>query len=214
MKPLSLLQQLARKLALAAATILVSAASPAMAEGVALGRAHARIEHCRLREGHGPAFVANDKGEQIPNPELYLEDGSPNPEHYELLSTDETWNVKTTVGIDFLFTQGYSTSTGANGLNYIGLSNDAVTETSASTTLSNEIAANGLTRAIGAYAHTTGTATATISKTFTASGAQSAQKAALFNLSSAGTMTHVLGFTQRALISGDTLSITYTITIS
>lgn len=133
----------------------------------------------------------------------------------EVLSDETVYNVKTTAGIDFLFAQGYGTSAQANGLNYIGLSNDSVTETTASTTLTNEIAANGLTRAIGAYAHSAGASTATISKTFTcATGAQAAQKAALFSAGSSGTMTHVLAFTQRSLQIGDQLAITFTITLS
>ena len=125
-------------------------------------------------------------------------------------------NVKTTAGIDFLFAQGYGTSGAqSNGLCYIALSNDSLTETTASTTLSNEIAANGLSRAIATYAHTAGTSTCTLSKTFTcATGAQSAQKAALFSAASNGTMTHVLSFTQRSLQVGDQLAITFTITLS
>lgn len=127
---------------------------------------------------------------------------------------EEVWNLITNAGRDFLHTQGYGSSgLGANGLNYIALSNDTVTETSASTTLSNEIVANGLARAQGTVAHTGGTNTTTIDHTFTASGNQSAQKAALFTASSSGTMNHVLGFTQRSLISGDTLQITFTITL-
>jgi len=125
-------------------------------------------------------------------------------------------NVKTTAGIDFLFAQGYATSGAqSNGLCYIGLSNDTLTETTASTTLSNEITANGLSRAIATYAHTTGQATATLSKTFTCTTApQAAQKAALFSASSNGAMTHVLSFTQRSLQIGDQLAITFTITLS
>ena len=124
-------------------------------------------------------------------------------------------NVKTTAGIDFMFSQCYGTGAQANGLNYIALSNDTLTENTASTTLSTEIAANGLARAIGAYAHTAGKGTATISKTFTCStGAQSAQKAALFSASSAGTMNHALAFTQRALQVGDQLAVTFTLTLS
>lgn len=131
-----------------------------------------------------------------------------------LLSEEESTNLITTAGRDFLHAQGYASSgIGANGLNYIGLSNDAVTETSASTTLSNEIAANGLTRAQGTVAHTAGTAITTIQKVFTASGTQAAQKAALFTASSGGTMNHVLGFTQRTLITGDTLTITFSISL-
>jgi hypothetical protein len=132
-----------------------------------------------------------------------------------VLSDETIYNVKTTAGIDFTFAQTYGTSAQANGLNYIALSNDTLTETSASTTLSTEITANGLGRAIGTYAHTGGAATATISKTFTcATGAQSAQKAALFSASTAGTMHHALAFTQRALQIGDQLAVTFTITLS
>jgi hypothetical protein len=133
-----------------------------------------------------------------------------------VLGRDVVFNVKPTAGIDFLCQQGYGTSGAqANGLCYIALSNDSLTETTASTTLSNEIAANGLSRAIGTYAHTAGQATLTISKTFTcATGAQSAQKAALFSASSGGSMAHVLSFTQRALQVGDQLAVTFTITIS
>lgn len=133
-----------------------------------------------------------------------------------LLDRQVTYNLVTDAGRDFMHAQVYSTGPGANGLNYIALSNDAVTETTASTALSNEITANGLARAIGAYAHTAGTNTTTITKTFTASGAQSAQKAALFNVTGppvAGTMNHVLGFTQRSLQINDTLQITFTLTI-
>lgn len=132
----------------------------------------------------------------------------------EVLSEQTVSNVKTTVSIDFLFSQGYSTGAQANGLNYIALSNDALSETTASTTLSTEIAANGLTRAIGAYAHTAAASTATVSKTFTASGTQSAQKAALFSAAAAGTMGHALAFTSVSLINGDTLAVTFTITLT
>lgn len=123
-------------------------------------------------------------------------------------------NLITTAGRDFLHLQGYGTSgLGVNGFNYIALSNDAVTETSASTTLSSEIVANGLQRAQGTVSHSNGTNTTTINKVFTATGAQSAQKAALFTASSGGTMNHVLGFTQRSLQAADTLEITFTITL-
>lgn len=125
------------------------------------------------------------------------------------------WNVITTAGRDFLHLQGYGSSgLGANGLNYIALSNDTLTETSASTTLSTEITANGLARAQGTVAHTTGTNTSTVDKTFTCStSAQAAQKAALFTAISVGIMNHALSFTQRSLQVGDTLEITYTITL-
>lgn len=132
----------------------------------------------------------------------------------ELLHSQVAHNVITTAGRDFMHQQCYKdTGLGTVGLCYIALSNDTLTETSASTTLSTEITTNGLARAIGTYAHTNGTNTCTISKTFTATGTQSAQKAALFTASSAGTMNHALAFTQRNLINGDTLAITFTITL-
>jgi hypothetical protein len=130
------------------------------------------------------------------------------------VSRDEAKNVVTTAGRDFLHQQGYASSgLGANGLNYIALSADALTETSASTTLSSEIVSNGLERAQGTVAHTPGTSVTTVAKVFTATGTQSARKAALFTAASSGTMCHALSFTQRDLISGDTLTIMFTITL-
>jgi len=133
----------------------------------------------------------------------------------ELLSSETVYNLITTVGRDFLHNQTYGTSPAANGLNYIALSNDTLTETNASTVLSTEIAANGLARAQGTVSHTAGQTTTTVSKTFTCTTtSQAAQKAALFTASSSGTMNHVLAFTQRTLQVGDTLTITFTLTVS
>ena len=135
--------------------------------------------------------------------------------HGKVLSTQTVFNVKTTSGIDFTFAQTYGTAAQANGLNYIALSNDTVTETTASTVLTNEITLNGLARHIGTYAHSAGASTATISYTFTcATNPQAAQKAALFSATSTGTMHHVLSFTQRSLQVGDQLAVTFTITLT
>jgi len=124
-------------------------------------------------------------------------------------------NVKTKAGIDYILAQAYGTSAAGAGLNYICLSDDTVTETADSTTLSNEITANCLGRAQATYAHTNGTGTATLTKTFTATGSQSCRKAAVFSASSNGTMTHVLALEQqRSLISGDSLVVTLTLGLS
>ena len=134
-----------------------------------------------------------------------------------LLHAEDTDNLITNAGRVFLHTQGYSTASGvAAGFCYIALSNDSLTETATSTTLSTEIAANGLSRAIGTVTLASGAGTSTtIAKTFTcATAQQAAQKAALFTASSGGTMNHVLAFTQRTLQVGDTLAITFTITTS
>jgi hypothetical protein len=155
-----------------------------------IGRASLHIKHQRVRR-KGTLYVMEDVG----------------PE-------EKVWNLITNVGRDYLHLQGYGTTgLGTNGFNYIALSNDPVTETASSTMLSNEITGNGLGRAQGTYAHTAGTNTTTISRVFTATGSQSVQKAALFTAPSGGIMNHVLGFTQRTLISGDTLSLTFTITL-
>jgi hypothetical protein len=176
-----------------------------LAEGLPYPGAVARIVHMRPKvDAWG-----------VPLATRWLDENTVDPETVDVLSDEEIHNVITTVGRDFLHQQGYATSgLGANGLNYIGLSNDALTETTASTTLSNEIAANGLTRAQGTVAHTTGTNTTTVAKTFTcATAPQAAQKAALFTAVAAGTMNHALSFTQRSLQIGDTLAVTFTITL-
>ncbi len=186
-------------------------------EVVNLPNAKAVITHCRPKEFiDGKAAYRDETGALVPGYKwLDFEGGTLDPSTVDVLSVEETSNVKTNSGMDFIHTQAYGSSgLGANGLNYIGLSNDTVTETSASTTLSNEIAANGLSRAQGTVAHTAGAATTTVQRTFTASGPQAAQKAALFTASSAGVMNHVLPFTQRSLQTADTLQITYTITIT
>lgn len=196
-----------------------------LAENVRVANARATITHHRVREqiltvdGYVPAY-RDDDGTLVAGRRWVFDSAAgcdvPDPRDVEVVSVEESTNVKTTAGIDFIFSQAYNSTAAAqtNGLSWIALSNDSLTENSASTTLSNEIAANGLTRAQGTYAHTNGQSTATIAKTFTASGAQSCQKAALFSASSSGTMNHVLSFTQRSLQTNDTITITYTITIT
>lgn len=170
-----------------------------LSEHFPIGRASMLVQHKRPQ-----GFIKNAMGILIPDPASFKMVDEP-----ELV-----WNLITFAGRDFLHLQGYGTSgLGSNGLNYIALSNDTVTETTSSTVLSNEITTNGLGRAQGTVTHTASTNTTAIDKTFTATGAQSAQKAALFTLVSAGTMNHVLGFTQRSLILNDTLQITFTITL-
>lgn len=169
-------------------------------EALGHGRAHLNVKHRR------PARWVVDPATGL---------SVPDKASFDLLSEDEAWNLITNAGRDFLHLQGYGTSgLGANGLNYIALSDDTVTETATSTVLSNEIVANGLSRAQGTVAHTATTNTTTVDKTFTCTTTtQKAQKAALFTASSAGTMNHVLSFTERTLVPGDTLEVTFTITL-
>lgn len=191
-----------------------------VSEVVGLGHARGRIVIQRPRETiNGEPAYRDDDGNLvagrrwITDPVLLCQ--IPDPRDVETLHVDNSLNVKTNAGIDFLHHQGYGSSgLGTNGLNFIALSDDALTENAASTTLSTEIVANGLSRAQGTVAHTGGTTTTTISHTFTATGAQSAQKAALFTLISGGTMNHALAFTERTLQLNDTILVTFTITLS
>jgi len=148
----------------------------------------------------------------LPGAEAFLEhrDAKGN-----LLWSGTFHNLVTTAGRDFLHTQGYATSgIGANGFNYIGLSNDASAPAVGDTVLASEIVANGLSRAQGTVAHTGGTNTTTVSKTFTCTTtSQAAQKLALFTASSSGTMCHEIAFPQRTLQVGDTLAVTVTVTL-
>lgn len=196
-------------------------------EGVKLAHARAHFVQQRPKEflglddaGHPVPAYRNDVGELVQGRRWIIDLRTlakiPDPRDVVTIWEGDSKNIKTTVGIDFLFSQGYSAaSVATTGFSFIALSNDTLTETSASTTLSTEIAANGLARVAATYAHTTGTATATLAHTFTCTTApQAAQKAALFTLVSAGTMNHALSFTQRSLQIGDTLAITFTITLS
>lgn len=169
-----------------------------LADHIPLGRARIDVQHCRPKR-----FVTRPDGLLVPDPESYY-----------LLDEETIWNLVTNSGRDQLHLQGYGTTgLATNGFNYIALSNDSTAPSASDTSLTGEISANGLGRTQGAYAHTTGTNTTTISNTFTATGSQSCQKAALFNASSSGVMNHEATFTQRSLISGDTLAVTYTITL-
>jgi hypothetical protein len=153
-------------------------------------------------------------------PTRWLDNETPDPDSYELVYEEVNHNQITNAGRDFMHLQAYSSvaaggsAPGSSGLNFIGLTNTAITPAAGDTTLSGEIVANGLSRAQGTYAHTNGTNTTTVTKTFTcATSSQAAQAAALFSASSSGTMNHELTFTQRTLQVGDQLVVTFTITL-
>ena len=149
-----------------------------------------------------------------PDPTSYVDNDPYRKKHGRL---EHAYNVKINAGFVQLMAAVYSTQGTASGFKYVALSNDAVTETATSTTLSTEIAANGLARAIATYAQTSGVTPWSLTQTITftcATSSQACQKAALFDAAAAGNMNHVLGFTQRTLQVGDQIQITFTITIS
>ena len=126
----------------------------------------------------------------------------------------EDHNLITNAGLDFISAQIGSTSTGSNGANYIALSSDSTAPAATDTTLTGEISGSGLDRAQGTYSHTAGTNTFTVQEVFNASGTVSAiQKTGLFTASSGGTMMAENTFSSVNVISGDQLTVTWTITI-
>ena len=133
----------------------------------------------------------------------------------EIFYQSQSWNLVTNAGLNWLADIMGNTSTPSvnTQCNYIALTNTAITPAAGDTTLSGEITTNGLQRAQGTYAHTSNATTYTISKTFTATGTQSAQAGGVFTASSGGTMCFEDTFTSATLATSDTLSVTWTITI-
>jgi hypothetical protein len=126
-------------------------------------------------------------------------------------------NLLTSAGIVQMAAQCYGTSgLLTNGFVYIGLSADSLTETSASTALSTEIAANGLSRAIATVTLPTGSGlSTTLRKTFNVTGSQTVQKAALFTAASSGVMQHPIAFaSSQSLVATDQFRVTFTVTAS
>jgi len=115
---------------------------------------------------------------------------------------------------------GDSSGSRAAAANYLALTANSGSPAASDTTLTGEIttASGGLIRAAATYAHTTGAATYTLTKTFTANGSDSLPvtiaKVGVFNASSGGTMvwSALLSSTATLTASGDTLAITETIT--
>ena len=105
---------------------------------------------------------------------------------------------------------------------YIALTANSTAPAAGDTTLAGEIvtASGGLIRALGTYAHTGGTSTYTVSKTFTTNANDTlpvtVAKVGLFTASSSGTMVFETALSPTATLSavGDTLTITQTVTLS
>jgi hypothetical protein len=143
---------------------------------------------------------------------------------YRRVDDDEEYgNILTDDGRVSIHTLVYGTSAqkitaslGA-GLHFIGLSNDATSPAAGDTTLTAELATNGLQRAIGTVTLPTGSgAITTVQKQFTyaGGGTQGVQKTALFDAVSSGNMAHEILFTQRTLATSDTLTMTFSITLT
>lgn len=126
--------------------------------------------------------------------------------------------LRTDAGRDFqarVMGDTASTGTGAYAPGtYIGLTANATAAAAASTTLTGEIASGTLIRAVAVYAHTNGTATYTLTKTFTSDQSVTINKIGVFNASTAGTLVfETLLNAAATLVSGDQLQITETVTL-
>lgn len=129
-------------------------------------------------------------------------------------------HLRTDAGKDFQSKVMGDTASNGTGsyaaANYVALTENTGAPAAGDTALTGELTASGLGRAQGTYAHTAGAGSYTITKAFTSSDAttRTIHKAALFNASSAGTMPFESALPADAiLVSGDTLTVTWTITI-
>lgn len=134
------------------------------------------------------------------------------------ISLGEPTALFTNAGRDAVHAQHLGTSAQPAAFNYMALTASATAPAATDTTLTGEIATagGGLIRAQCTYAHTAGTNTSTLTKTFTANGTDvlpvTIAQIGIFNASSAGTLAYhtALGSTATLSISGDSLTATWT----
>jgi hypothetical protein len=142
-------------------------------------------------------------------------------EHFKLSDVPGPTMLFTNAGRDVVAAQ-VSGAGGTAVLKYMALTANATSPAAGDTTLTAEITTGGggLVRAVAAYAHTGGTATYTLSKTFTTNGSDTLPvtiaKIGIFDASSSGNMGFetLLSATATLSASGDALTVTDTITLS
>lgn len=125
-------------------------------------------------------------------------------------------------GTDFQAAVMATTGSQPAPANYMAVSANATAPSAVNTTLPGEIttAGGGLVRAQATYAHTTGVASYTLTKTFTANGSDTLPvtlaKIGIFNASSSGTLVFetLLNATATLSASGDNTTITETVSLS
>lgn len=123
-------------------------------------------------------------------------------------------------GRDALHKQHLDTAAQPAAFNYMCLSANVTAASGANTTLPGEIttAGGGLLRAQATFAHTNGTNTSTLTKTFTANGSDvvpvTIGKIGVLNAVTVGTLGYetLLGTTAVLSLSGDNIAVTHTIT--
>lgn len=126
-----------------------------------------------------------------------------------------------TAGRDALHAQHLSTSAQPATFNYMCVSANTTAESAASTTCPGEIttAGGGLLRAQATYAHTAGTNTTTLTRTFACNGSDTLPvviaKIGVLNAATVGTLGYekLLNATATLTVSGDSVTCTWTDTI-
>ena len=126
----------------------------------------------------------------------------------------------TNAGRDALHSQHLNTAAQPAAFNYMAVSANSTAASAANTTLPGEIttAGGGLLRAQATYAHSAGTNTTTLTKTFTANGSDTLPvtiaKIGIFNAASVGTLGYetLLNASATLSASGDNVAITETVT--
>lgn len=131
-----------------------------------------------------------------------------------LKQTGISTNLRTTVGADWQ-ADVMGNSTQPVSARWIALTVNTGAPAAGDTTLTGEITTGGLARAVGTYAHTASTASYTITLTFTASATHTAvHKAGLFTAITGGILVFETNLSSDvSLVSGDTLTITWTVNI-
>jgi len=114
---------------------------------------------------------------------------------------------------NYLYTNQTSGSQGIAFI-YISLAENSGAPVAGDTVVSGELSGS-MTRTSGTAAHTGGTNTTTITKTFTCTDTQYSgiQKSGLHNNPTGTVLSHQNTFTPTALVSGDQLQITWTLTL-
>jgi len=135
-----------------------------------------------------------------------------------VLTVDSWHNGDDSAGNTPGSTANYFIMPGQGPARYIGLTTDTGTPAVGDTTLASEITTNGLQRALATFAHTGGTTTFTLAKTFTASGTfTNVHKGGLFTAgtnAAGGVLVADTNLNADAtLASGDSIAVTWTWTL-
>lgn len=141
--------------------------------------------------------------------DIVIQDKDGNIKHKQ-----RTYNLRTNVGIDFV-ADALSFSPQPAPANYIAVSTDAGAPLVGDTVLASEVVGNGLTRALGTYAHTSFATSFTVEKVFSVTGGpQTINKAALFNAAAGGVLVFEALLSSSATVTtSDTLTISWTINL-